>query len=143
MRYLSLFVGAVTPILASYVERHTRPRPAPTRSRARVRATARVRPYAPPLPVTEAPPAYEVEAQAGMVRPYVLDMAHCARRRAERRATAAVRVSRPRRGVVLRLDHDGTTGHTPPKDTPPAPSAPLSTPETTPPAGLTLTGVPK
>ncbi|WP_393916208.1 hypothetical protein [Halostreptopolyspora alba] len=143
MRYLSLFVGAVTPILASYAERRARTTTR-TRTRARVRATARVRPYAPPLPVTEAPPAYEVEAQAALVRPYVLDAAHCARRRAAQRATAPARVSRPRRGMVVRLDRDAT-GHagaeTPPA--PPAPPAARATSGTLPPAGLALTGVNK
>ncbi|RNL83237.1 hypothetical protein EFW17_17270 [Halostreptopolyspora alba] len=94
--------------------------------------------------MTEAPPAYEVEPQAALVRPYVLDAAHCARRRAAQRATAPARVHRPRRGVVVRLDRDAT-GHagaeTPPA--PPAPPAARAAPETTPPAGLTLTGVPK
>ncbi|RNL81575.1 hypothetical protein EFW17_21885 [Halostreptopolyspora alba] len=103
-----------------------------------------MRPYAPPIPVTEAPPAYEVAPQAALVRPYVLDENHCARRRAEHRATAPARAHRPRRGVVLRLDRDAT-GHagaeTPP--TPPAPSATPDAPETTPPARLTLTGVTK
>ncbi|RNL83985.1 hypothetical protein [Halostreptopolyspora alba] len=78
--------------------------------------------------------------QAALVRPYVLDAAHCARRRAAQRATAPARVHRPRRGVVVRFDRDAT-GHTPPA--PPAPPAARATPETTPPAGLTLTGVPE
>lgn len=97
MRYLSLLIPVLVALLAPHAAHHRRPTPARTRS-------DRVRPYAPPTPATEPPPAYEVETQADMVRPYVLDENHCARRRAERREAAQERADRNRLGVAVLWD---------------------------------------
>ncbi len=75
------------------------------------RRPTRVRPYAPPIPITEPPPVYEVAPRAAMVRPYVLDTRH----RAQRAEECRPGVDQQRRGpvVVTGLGHPAPMWHCP------------------------------
>ncbi|MBB4934895.1 hypothetical protein F4561_005789 [Lipingzhangella halophila] len=131
MRYLSLLVIPLVLALVGAARRpgrHVRraaPSPAPIRS-------SRVRPYAQPIPVTEPPPAYEVPPRALLVRPYVLDAGHCARRRAAQREPDQTRTDARRLGRLVLKDLSHPAVRVP---------APTPAPDSTPPARRALVGV--